>query len=461
MSTKNDTFKFSLRGKDSLASKWIEQKRSVKGTLKENGAGVFAIGDYIYEVFSINKLTDGKITKNNLYAKIRDLNGLTNDSIVKFEDTIDIPFVHNIKKITFEKGINFTTIANKLGEEQINDNTKKVSDFLSIDEIKTMAINYHHILYDRRDKEGVSGKNYDEIMNKPLLYFSGESELTFIYPDFATTETKKVVKSNENQTPVNVTISENTAQPEVNEKCPNCNHNITGAQVKKIFTGAAVARCNEIADAFNEYYESFGLNTCLRRAHFFAQAREEAGVNLSATEGLNYSVKGLENTFSTYCTANPDFADKYGRKEDSKDESGKIIKGHPADQKGIANHVYAGVNGNGDVESCDGWKYRGGGLIQVTGKGNYKDVMKTIKEKYPTYTDIDGNNASEAKNAVISGMAYWYSHKLNEKADKGSSDDVVNSITNVINSRTRSKGERRNHFKNAKKVFEVDKCKTK
>ena len=141
MSTKNDTFKFSLRGKDSLASKWIEQKCSVKGTLKENGAGVFAIGDYIYEVFSINKLTDGKITKNNLYAKIRDLNGLTNDSIVKFEDTIDIPFVHNIKKITFEKGINFTTIANKLGEEQINDNTKKVSDFLSIDEIKTMAIN--------------------------------------------------------------------------------------------------------------------------------------------------------------------------------------------------------------------------------------------------------------------------------------------------------------------------------
>lgn len=261
------------------------------------------------------------------------------------------------------------------------------------------------------------------------------------------------------------TKNENTlqapAQPVVNETCPNCNHNITGAQLKKIFTGAALARCNEIANAFNEYYKSFGLNTCLRRAHFFAQAREEAGVDLSATEGLNYSVKGLENTFSTYCTANPDFADKYGRKEDSKDENGKIIKGHPADQKGIANHVYAGVNGNGNVESGDGWKYRGGGLIQVTGKGIYKDVMKTIKEKYPTYTDIDGNNASEAKNAVISGMAYWYSHKLNEKADKGSTDDVVNSITNVINSRTPSKGERRNHFKNAKKVFEVDKCKTK
>lgn len=44
-------FKFSLRGKDSLASKWIEQKRSVKGTLKEDGAGIFAIGDYIYEFF--------------------------------------------------------------------------------------------------------------------------------------------------------------------------------------------------------------------------------------------------------------------------------------------------------------------------------------------------------------------------------------------------------------------------
>ena len=151
-------FKFSLRGKDSLASKWIEQKRSVKGTLKEDGAGIFAIGDYIYEFFFINKLTDGKITKNILYARIRDLNGLTNDSIVKFEDTINIPFVHNVKKIGKGNNVNFSSISKTLGKENINDDSQKVSDILSSEEIKIMAINYHHILYDRRDKEGISGK---------------------------------------------------------------------------------------------------------------------------------------------------------------------------------------------------------------------------------------------------------------------------------------------------------------
>lgn len=217
MSEKKNTFKFSLRGKDSLASKWIEQKRATKGTLKENGANVFAIGDYIYEVFSINKLTDGKITVNKLYAKIMEINGLTKDSIVNFEDTIDIPFDHNVIKIPFEKGINFTTIANKLSAEQINDDTQKVSDVLTTDEIKIMAINYHHIQYDRRDKENIAGKTYDEIMNKPILYFANESELSFIYPDYVTTQEKKVVESTEKETPIAVTLTENLVQPEVND----------------------------------------------------------------------------------------------------------------------------------------------------------------------------------------------------------------------------------------------------
>ena len=75
-----------------------------------------------------------------------------------------------------------------------------------------------------------------------------------------------------------------------------------------------------------------------------------------------------------------------------------------------------------------------------------------------------------AKNIISDSNLFFYLYNFSqsttfeynsEKADKGSTDDVVNSITNVINSRTPSKGERRNHFKNAKKVFEVDKCKTK
>ena len=56
-------FKFSLRGKDSLASKWIDEKRNPQRTLKENDANIFAIGDYLYEVLCIEKLTEGKTTR--------------------------------------------------------------------------------------------------------------------------------------------------------------------------------------------------------------------------------------------------------------------------------------------------------------------------------------------------------------------------------------------------------------
>lgn len=119
------------------------------------------------------------------------------------------------KKINFEKGINFTTVAEKLDEEQINDSSQKVSDVLTADEIKIMAINYHHIKYDRRGKENIAGKTYDEIMNKPILYFANESELSFIYPDYVTTQTKKVAESSEKKTPVAVTLTENNAQPEI------------------------------------------------------------------------------------------------------------------------------------------------------------------------------------------------------------------------------------------------------
>lgn len=215
MSEINDTFKFSLKGKDSLASKWIEQKRPVKGTLKDDGAGVFAIGDYIYEVFCIDKLTSGQITKNNFYARIRDLNNLTNESIVKFEDVIDIPFVHQIKKITKVPNISFASISESLGKEKINSETQTVSDLLTAEEMKIMAINYFHIRYDRREKEGIKDKTYDEILGRPILYFGTDTELEFIIPDYKITKEEKVIESS-TEAPIAISVTENVTQPEVN-----------------------------------------------------------------------------------------------------------------------------------------------------------------------------------------------------------------------------------------------------
>lgn len=236
---------------------------------------------------------------------------------------------------------------------------------------------------------------------------------------------------------------------------------ITGglsAELSLALAGAGIAMTiydakisiTEIVNAFNKYYSYFEINTCLRRAHFFAQVREEAGADLCATEGLNYNVNGLKNTFS-YFKNNPEEAEKYGRVE-GKD-------GHKANQKEIANRAYSNKLGNGDINSGDGWKYRGGGLIQVTGKCNYNDVNKTIKEQCPSFKNvITGENASNSEEAVISGMAFWYKKGLNQKSDMGATDNVVDSIIDIINKNTNSRQERKNYFNKIKTKWNLDSC---
>ena len=97
----------------------------------------------------------------------------------------------------------------------------------------------------------------------------------------------------------------------------------------------------------------FELNTPLRLAHFLAQAGHESGGFKAVNENLNYGAKGLLSIFPKYFNA--ETAALYERKPEK-----------------IANVVYASRMGNGDKASGEGWKFRGRGYIQLTGKDNYK-----------------------------------------------------------------------------------------
>ena len=107
---------------------------------------------------------------------------------------------------------------------------------------------------------------------------------------------------------------------------------------------------------YKTLFEKYGLTTKLRIAHFMAQIEHESGLKPIA-ENLNYSAQGLMQTFSKYFTTNDSllFASKPEK---------------------IANRVYANRMGNGDEKSGDGWKYRGRGFIQITGKINYPLIPK-------------------------------------------------------------------------------------
>ncbi|MEO5728252.1 MAG: hypothetical protein ABI134_04150 [Byssovorax sp.] len=243
--------------------------------------------------------------------------------------------------------------------------------------------------------------------------------------------------------------------------CPRCHAPITTAQMKEMFTTASDANIEEARKAFNECYEKFSVNRCVRKAHLFAQILTEVGTGMkSPTENLNYSAEHLKRRVAAgpkkpkgpfaYFWDNPE-ADLYGRTAD-----------HPADQESIANLVYADRNGNGDVASGDGWNFRGKGFIQLTGKSNYQEVQTEIDAKYPgSGVDIIARPADilTPRGGMISAMGFWSLKKLYVKADVGATDAVVDSITTIVNKWTSSKKERKDHFKDTTAVvFRVSEC---
>ncbi|WP_423599662.1 glycoside hydrolase family 19 protein [Roseateles sp. MS654] len=228
---------------------------------------------------------------------------------------------------------------------------------------------------------------------------------------------------------------------------------ISAEQLQQIFKNASADLLKQVADELNKDLAKYGLDTRLRRAHFFAQVREEAGAEMKASvESLAYGEAGLKATFKYYRDHPKEAAnDSYAR--DAKTR--KVTRA--ADQQTIANNVYASRNGNGDAKSGDGWSYRGRGFIQVTGRANYKAATTKYREVYGDKSvdfEISPDLMAQFPYTIRSAVCFWLQHNLHKKADAGDTDTDVNNITKVINLHTESYEQRRTHFKIAYKAFE-------
>ncbi|MCB1905889.1 MAG: glycoside hydrolase family 19 protein [Rhodocyclaceae bacterium] len=162
------------------------------------------------------------------------------------------------------------------------------------------------------------------------------------------------------------------------------------------------------SDDANQYIEDleatlprYGIaDSRLRLAHFFSQVLHESGLMRYDVENLNYSAKALRAVFGKYFKSD-DEAAAYARQPER-----------------IANRVYANRLGNGAESSGDGWRYRGRGLIQLTGKDNYQAFAEWIgDERVLSEPDIVSTDY-----AVHSAVYFWDRNKLNAIADR---DDVV------------------------------------
>lgn len=195
---------------------------------------------------------------------------------------------------------------------------------------------------------------------------------------------------------------------------------------------------DEVSETIDKYRMNFGVNTDLRLAMFLAQVREEIGTRFEPkVESLNYTVEALTKTFKSITL---DQAKLYGRTSTQK-----------ANQEAIANIVYANRMGNGDEKSGDGWKYRGRGTLQITGKYNYQEVQKRI-DKYSPDSGInilEDSSVDTLKGAILIGLGFWFYQDIYKQADTGD----VDKVTAVINKYTSSYDKRKQHYNKIKHLI--------
>ena len=168
----------------------------------------------------------------------------------------------------------------------------------------------------------------------------------------------------------------------------------------------------------------FQINTPLRLAHFLAQCGHESGGFKATQENLNYSAKGLNGIFKKYFPTEAAAA-PYARQP----------------QK-IASKVYGGRMGNGPESTGEGYKFRGRGYIQLTGKENYTAFGKSIGEDIISNPDVVAS-----KYALLSAAWFFSKNGLHKMADEGASDLVVTKITKRVNGGTIGLPDRIKHFK--------------
>ena len=197
-----------------------------------------------------------------------------------------------------------------------------------------------------------------------------------------------------------------------------------------------LARAGDWTQALNPAMERFEINTPQRSAAFLAQLAHESGEFTRLVENLNYTAARLCAVWPTrFPTA--DAAQPYARNPEA-----------------LANVVYARRLGNSDAASGDGWRFRGRGLIQLTGRGNYRTSGTAIGVPLEDQPDL----LETVGPAALSAAQFWSSRGLNHLADdqNDANDDAdFVKITKIINGGTAGLNSRRQYWARAQAAFGV------
>jgi putative chitinase len=184
-------------------------------------------------------------------------------------------------------------------------------------------------------------------------------------------------------------------------------------------------------DVLNTVLPEFGISTLQRVAAFLAQCSHESSNLTTLHENLNYSAERLHAVFPRYFPTVA-AAEPYSRQPEK-----------------IANKIYGGRMGNGDEDSGDGYKFRGRGILQITGRANYKACSLSL---FGDERLVDDPSSLETKEgAVQSACWFWNAHNLNALADEGD----IREMTHKINGGDLGLEDRMARYEHTMRVLEA------
>lgn len=213
---------------------------------------------------------------------------------------------------------------------------------------------------------------------------------------------------------------------------------ITQAMIRRVIPNVNKNKLDEFVAMCQQWMFHYGINTDLRQCHWLAQIFHESAELKSLEENLNYSQQGLLKTFPKYFKSSEEAA-AYAHKPMQ-----------------IANRVYASRMGNGVEASGDGWKFRGRGIIMITGREMYRRYGQS--DLCVGNPIINPEMLSKQPDAYKSGMWYWQTHGLNEIADKDNginTNDICTQITKKINGGTLGLAQRMYYLRKLKREFGI------
>lgn len=202
--------------------------------------------------------------------------------------------------------------------------------------------------------------------------------------------------------------------------------NFTEDQVRELLRGNSEAE--EWYDAMCEILPLWEINTESRVAGFIAQCGHESRNFSVLTENLNYSSTALDKIFSKYFSRAGRNAAQYHRKP-----------------RAIANVIYANRMDNGPTESGDGWRFRGGGILQLTGRYNYTQFGKAVDMTPEQAVDY----VRTKKGAIDSACWFWDTNNINKYCDAHD----IKGMTRRINGGYIGLEDRKKHWNHALEVF--------